>query len=174
MKSDREEAESEKEAQIRIQRKIANIKLQERLWDQSTAKTAENLRKAGRDEAFISAFKERRKFEKHLITVRAMAAKAKIKELGGRAEGGYEVVRNTVTVAEKGPEWIVPDTPEGMAKYLPMMMQSVWGRSGKKPQSEGAPGAPARSEQTLFEIRDLLKAIEMLLSQGDTYLPENL
>ncbi|MFH1633031.1 MAG: hypothetical protein ABIG63_03350, partial [Chloroflexota bacterium] len=97
----------------------------------------------------------------------------------GHAEGGYITSKRVVTVAEAGPEWIVPDTPVGIKSYVPKMIDNVFGKGAASvPQAEATARVSSDriSDQILRAIHRTLIQIEQILeSQGDeSMLPEAL
>ena len=108
----------------------------------------------------------------------------------GASEGEYVTRPSVRLVAEAGtPEWIVPDTPAGMRKYVPQMLTSAYGpevigvpelalpaaaRPVEARIGTAAPGIMLAELQK--EANRILKSIEQLLAeQGDEdMLPETL
>lgn len=81
-----------------------------------------------------------------------------------RQEGGY-IARPEISLIGDRPEWIVPDTPAGLTRYIPMMLKKAL---------HGTPSPPTgSSDRFLRDIRDILKSIELLLQTQDD-LPEML
>jgi hypothetical protein len=94
-----------------------------------------------------------------------------------KQEGGYIPSRQLVVAGEKGPEWVVPDTPEGLTEYIPKMIRSVLGGAPAMGAVTAAPVSMAGVQDLLRETNRLLKAIELnLADQSDNVglLPEGL
>ena len=167
MRKESQERETEKEQMIRILQKRSNVRLQEAQFDQETARQLDRYRQQGKDEAWIAQHKKRRAVERAKIQVTAMQAAVELREWEKKAEGGYILQRQLVEVGEAGPEWIVPDTPAGMMKYIPQMLESAFG--------EGAGKATAGSATALLaDIRMLLASIDMKIgemAEGDALPP---
>jgi hypothetical protein len=123
-------------------------------------------------------------FKKALEGAKKVPVIGDVLSLLGAAKGEYIEQEAIRVVGEAGPEWIVPDTPQGIMQYVPQMMASVTSQptaATTKATADALTGqATVKTEKTstpdriLGEIRDVLKSIELLLQTDTNFLPENL
>jgi hypothetical protein len=143
---------------------LAGLRKREELALQNAVK---EFQRAGKSEAFIKAFESRRKAEIEFFLVQQAA------RIAARQEGGHIVKPELAVVGEAGPEWIVPDTPEGLMEYLPQMVRSVMKKGPMGAVGPAAVGAGAN--ELLAEILEILKRIAEMMAEneGDEFgLPE--
>jgi len=137
-------------------------------WDKNITRTIERLRKAGWDEQRLAFKKAEMEIQKQQAVT---AAKIRMRQMAG---GGYVRERELVEVAEVTPEWVVPDTPEGVMEYLPRMLKSVM----KGKPTGAAAGEGMTTVNILKGIHRTLESIEQVLMDQaeatDEMLPEGL
>jgi len=130
-------------------------------WEGNIDRSVEQWIKAGKSDDWIWAQRAIMAGRREAEIMTAIAKKK---------EGGYMVKPQVVMVGDGGPEWIVPDTEEGLAKYLPAMINSVYkGTTGRAGATAG------NNTSMLKEIAAILRSIESILldtAENDEFLPE--
>jgi hypothetical protein len=163
-----ERAEGEKR-EARIQKRFADPRYVAAAYDANTEKLVEQYRRAGRSEKWIAAWRKSREINKQAAVAMARTKSISLEKKG---EGGYIPSRQVVIAGERTPEWIVPDTPAGLAKYLPQMVESVMGRAGG-----GAAGGGTQNSLLMAirdELRAMLNVLESIADEGSNPLPRTL
>ena len=163
-------AEMEKKDDARFAASQRNVKAIQKREEDNIRRMEERLRAAGRDEEFI---RQQIAFQR----ARAGMAVARAQQLAltKREKGGRVVAPELAIIAEREPEWVIPESEAGVMKYVPKLLHNVMGRVGEAPGAATAPAPAAgpmsqRVEQLLTEIRDLLASIEDAAEDGT--LPE--
>jgi hypothetical protein len=136
--------------------------------EQNIKDTVARMRRMGRSEEFIE--ETRIRLEARIPMAIAQAQLAAIQR---RQEGGRVVNPELAVIAEREPEWVIPESTAGVAKYVPKLLEKVMGKVTAVPGAAPATLPPAaaptgqRIEQLLTEIRDLLAAIEESVEGGE-------
>jgi len=89
--------------------------------------------------------------------------------LVGAASGEYITGPQVRLVGEDGPEWIVPDTPQGIRQYVPKMLEGPGGSSPTTPRSSNRATGNSSVESLLRETNRLLVQIaDVIQEQNDS------